>query len=84
MRTLPIALVAAGLFAPGALPASAASQAARTSGSAFAWAPGWDAPAPARLHSSGNDCAPDRATPVWGPGDAMIGYACEPYSANGN
>jgi hypothetical protein len=37
-----------------------------------------------RLHRSGNECAPDRAEAVWGPGNAFLGYSCEPPSANGN
>jgi hypothetical protein len=35
------------------------------------------------LVRSGNDCAPDNAAPVWGPGNALQGYSC--YSnANGS
>ena len=35
------------------------------------------------LVRSGNDCAPDSADPVWGPGNALVGYSC--YSnANGS
>ena len=35
------------------------------------------------LVRSGNDCAPDSAEPVWGAGNALLGYSC--YSnANGS
>ena len=49
----------------------------------FSNQPVWaQAPAP-RLHVHGNSCAPDRAEPVWGEGNAFMGYSCVPESANG-
>jgi hypothetical protein len=36
-----------------------------------------------RIYNNGNSCGPDHAEPVWGPGNALIGYSCEPESANG-
>ncbi len=36
-----------------------------------------------RIYSNGNSCGPDRAEPVWGPGNAMMGYSCVPEGANG-
>ena len=43
----------------------------------------WAASSPQRYHESGNTCAPDRAEPVWGTGNALMGYSCVPESANG-
>jgi hypothetical protein len=37
-----------------------------------------------RVIHNANDCAPDRAEPVWGGGLAPVGYACVTPSANGN
>jgi hypothetical protein len=45
--------------------------------------PVWTAPEP-RLHQHGNSCAPDRPVPVWGDGNAFMGYHCEGESANGS
>lgn len=44
----------------------------------------WSEPPTQRYHESGNSCAPDRAEPVWGPGNALMGYSCVPESANGS
>ncbi len=35
-----------------------------------------------RVIHNANDCAPDRAEPVWGAGSALVGYACVTPSAN--
>lgn len=35
-----------------------------------------------RVIHNANDCAPDRAEAVWGPGQALVGYACVTPSAN--
>jgi hypothetical protein len=35
-----------------------------------------------RVIHKANDCAPDRAEPVWGAGSALLGYSCETPSAN--
>lgn len=43
----------------------------------------WSAPSQ-HIYQSGNSCSPDRAEPVWGPGNAMMGYSCVPESANGS
>ncbi len=37
-----------------------------------------------RLHKSQSSCGPDRGEPVWGPGNALLGYACVPEGANGS
>jgi hypothetical protein len=35
-----------------------------------------------RIFYNENDCAPDRATPDWGAGSALLGYSCVAPSAN--
>lgn len=35
-----------------------------------------------RVTHNANDCAPDRAEPVWGAGSTPAGYACVTPSAN--
>jgi hypothetical protein len=52
---------------------------AQNSQSAYTGLQGYD-----RVIHNANDCAPDRAEPVWGAGSAPIGYACVTPSANGN
>ncbi|HLJ71156.1 MAG TPA: hypothetical protein VKU03_07560 [Roseiarcus sp.] len=42
------------------------------------------APSGERIIRNANDCAPDKATPVWGADSSLIGYSCAPYSANGS
>jgi hypothetical protein len=67
MKQLPIALIAAcGLFAA----------ACEESGPRLAMA---DAASPGggqHVVRSANDCAPDSAQPVWGAGNALVGYSC--------
>jgi hypothetical protein len=39
----------------------------------------YDAPSPERYGralGNANDCAPDRPEPVWGAGNALLGYSC--------
>lgn len=42
------------------------------------------APSGERIIRNANDCAPDRATPVWGADSSLVGYSCVPRSANGS
>jgi hypothetical protein len=47
----------------------------------------FQAPAPegyGHVIHNANDCAPDRAEPVWGAGSALLGYSCVTPSANGS
>jgi hypothetical protein len=64
---------------------TAAAWQTRHSKEAAQW--GWndDQSQPARrLHQSGNSCAPDRAESVWSSTNQLLGYSCEPASANGS
>jgi len=42
------------------------------------------APSGERIIRNANDCAPDKAEPVWGADSSLLGYSCVAPSANGS
>jgi hypothetical protein len=79
MRQLQFVIVALMCFSSAAIAQNAPAWPGGAQRSAIAFA---GTRASHRVVRDANDCAPDRATAVWGANSALLGYSCATPSAN--